>query len=64
MRNILGSFLRLYARPEASTRLLFATLAGERHEICTLGAAVVAASSRWGVAYPGPIFRRAILSRA
>ena len=33
MRNILGSFLRLYARPAVSTRLLFATLAGERHEI-------------------------------
>jgi MerR family transcriptional regulator, light-induced transcriptional regulator len=46
MRNILGSFLRLYARPEASSpRLLFATLAGERHEIGTLGAAMLAASS-------------------
>jgi methanogenic corrinoid protein MtbC1 len=54
MRNILGSFLRLYARPEASTRLLFATLAGERHEIGTLGAAMLAASSGLGVAYLGP----------
>jgi methanogenic corrinoid protein MtbC1 len=54
MRNILGSFLRLYARPEASPRLLFATLAGERHEIGTLGAAMVAASSGLGVAYLGP----------
>ena len=54
MRNILGSFLRLYARPEMSTRLLFATPAGERHEIGTLGAAMLAASSGLGVAYLGP----------
>ena len=54
MRNILGSLVRLYARPDASTRLLFATLAGERHEIGTLGAAMLAASSGLGVAYLGP----------
>ena len=54
MRNILGSFVRLYTRPEVSTRLLFATLAGERHEIGTLGAAMLAASSGLGVAYLGP----------
>ena len=53
-RNILGSFLRLYARPEASPRLLFATLSGERHEIGTLGAAMLAASIGLGVAYLGP----------
>lgn len=54
LRNILGSFLRLYARPDVSTRLLFATLAGERHEIGTLGAAMLAASGGLGVAYLGP----------
>ena len=54
MRNILGSFLRLYARPEVSTRLLFATPAGERHEMGTLGAAMLAASSGLGVVYLGP----------
>jgi MerR family transcriptional regulator, light-induced transcriptional regulator len=54
MRNILGSFVRLYARPEVSTRLLFATLAGERHEIGTLGAAMLAASTGLGVVYLGP----------
>jgi MerR family transcriptional regulator, light-induced transcriptional regulator len=53
-RNILGSFLRLYARPEASPRLLFATVSGERHEIGTLGAAMLAASNGLGVAYLGP----------
>ena len=54
MRNILGSLLRLYARPEVSTRLLFATPAGERHEIGMLGAAMLAASCGLGVAYLGP----------
>ena len=54
MRNILGSFVRLYARPEMSTRLLFTTPAGERHEIGTLGAAMLAASCGLGVAYLGP----------
>ncbi|MGE5244157.1 MAG: MerR family transcriptional regulator [Betaproteobacteria bacterium] len=54
VRNILGAFLRLYARPEVSPRLLFATPAGERHEIGTLGAAMLAASSGLGVAYLGP----------
>ena len=54
MRNILGSFLRLHARPAVSTRLLFTTPAGERHEIGTLGAAMLAASSGLGVAYLGP----------
>jgi len=53
-RNILGSFVRLYARPEASPRLLFATLSGERHEIGTLGAAMLAVSSGLRVAYLGP----------
>lgn len=54
IRHILGSFLRLQARPDAATRLLFATLAGDRHEIGTLGAAMLAAGSGLGVAYLGP----------
>ena len=54
IRNILGSFLRLYPHPDAPVRLLFATPSGERHEIGTLGAAVLAASSGLGVAYLGP----------
>jgi DNA-binding transcriptional MerR regulator len=54
IRNMLGAFLRLHARPEVSTRLLFTTLAGERHEIGTLGAAMLAAGSGLGVAYLGP----------
>ena len=54
IRNILGSFLRLYPHPVAPARLLFATPSGERHEIGTLGAAMLAASSGLGVAYLGP----------
>jgi len=54
VRSILGSFLRMYARPGVPARLLFATPAGERHELGTLGAAMLAASSGLGVAYLGP----------
>ena len=54
IRNILGSFLRLSPHPDAPARLLFATPSGERHEIGTLGAALLAASSGLGVAYLGP----------
>lgn len=54
LRNMLGSFLRLYAHRTASTRLLFATLSGDRHEIGTLGAAMLAASGGLGVSYVGP----------
>ena len=53
-RNILGSFLRLNDRSDVPARLLFATPSGERHEIGTLGAAMLAASSGLGVAYLGP----------
>ena len=53
MRNLLGAFLRMYTRREASVRLLFATPSGERHEIATLGAAMLAASAGMGVAYLG-----------
>jgi DNA-binding transcriptional MerR regulator len=53
MRNLLGAFLRLYARRETAVRLLFATPAGERHEIATLGAAMLAASAGLGVSYLG-----------
>jgi DNA-binding transcriptional MerR regulator len=53
MRNLLGAFLRLYARRETSIRLLFATPSGERHEIATLGAAMLAASAGLGVSYLG-----------
>jgi MerR family transcriptional regulator, light-induced transcriptional regulator len=53
MRNLLGTFLRLFARRDATVRLLFATPSGERHEIATLGAAMLAASAGLGVSYLG-----------
>ena len=53
MLNLLGAFLRLYRRREATVRLLFATPSGERHEIATLGAAMLAASTGLGVSYLG-----------
>ena len=54
IRNILGSFLRLHARGDTAARLLFATPSGDRHEIGTLGAAMLAAGGGLGVAYLGP----------
>lgn len=54
IRNLLGSFLRLQAGPPSGARLLFATPAGDRHEIGTLGAAMLAAARGLGIAYLGP----------
>ena len=54
MRNLLGSFLRLYARRDGPARLLFATPSGDRHEIGILGAAILAANSGLAVSYVGP----------
>jgi methanogenic corrinoid protein MtbC1 len=54
IRHILGSFLRLHSRRDVPARLLFTTPLGDRHEIGTLGAAVLAAISGLGVAYLGP----------
>jgi DNA-binding transcriptional MerR regulator/methylmalonyl-CoA mutase cobalamin-binding subunit len=53
VRNMLGALLRLSARPNPPARLLFATLSGDRHEIGTLGAAMLAANSGLGVTYLG-----------
>lgn len=54
VRNMFGSFLRLHARAETGSRLLFATPAGDRHELGTLGAALLAASRGFTVSYLGP----------
>ena len=54
IRHILGSLLRLHSRRDVPARLLFTTPSGDRHEIGTLGAAVLAAMSGLGVAYLGP----------
>ncbi len=54
IRHLLGSFLRLRVRRDPPARLLFATPSGERHEVGTLGAAMLAASEGLGVTYLGP----------
>jgi len=53
VRHLLGSFLRLHARPEAAVHMQFATPSGDHHEIGTLGAAMLAASRGLGVSYLG-----------
>ncbi|MQA28232.1 MAG: MerR family transcriptional regulator [Luteitalea sp.] len=54
VRNLLGSLIRVHARPDATGRLLFATPSGERHEFGALGGALVASSSGLGAIYLGP----------
>jgi len=54
IRSVLGSFVRLHMRPDVPSRLVFATPSGERHELGTLAAAMLAASSGLGVTYLGP----------
>ncbi|HXW07773.1 MAG TPA: MerR family transcriptional regulator [Vicinamibacterales bacterium] len=54
VRSVLGGLLRASARPNASPRIIFATPAGERHELGLLSAALLAASAGYGVVYLGP----------
>ena len=54
MRNLLGTFLRVYGGRRIPVRLLFATPSGDRHEIGILAAAMLAASQGLEVSYLGP----------
>jgi DNA-binding transcriptional MerR regulator len=54
LRHLLGSFLRVYAHRHLPARLLFTTPAGERHELGTLAAAMLAANAAVGNSYLGP----------
>jgi DNA-binding transcriptional MerR regulator len=54
VRSVLGSLLRTIGHPDATPKIVFATPAGERHELGLLCAAVLAASARFGVLYLGP----------
>jgi DNA-binding transcriptional MerR regulator len=54
VRNLLGSFLRLYGRRDGPAGLVFATPSGERHEVGVLSAAMLAASHGLRVSYLGP----------
>lgn len=53
MRNVLGTMIRLYSRPQTGNKLLFATPSGEHHEFGILSAATLAASGGLGVVYLG-----------
>ena len=53
VRSVLGGLLRSIARREGSPRIVFATPAGERHELCLLCAAVLTADAGYGVLYLG-----------
>jgi DNA-binding transcriptional MerR regulator len=54
VRDVLGSLMRMHARSDVADRMIFATPAGERHELGVLGAAVMAASGGLGAMYLGP----------
>jgi MerR family transcriptional regulator, light-induced transcriptional regulator len=53
VRSVLGGLLRSAVRLHASPRIVFATPAGERHELGLLSAALLAASAGYGVLYLG-----------
>jgi MerR family transcriptional regulator, light-induced transcriptional regulator len=54
VRSVLGGLLRATVRPLASPRIVFATPAGERHELGLLCAALLTAAAGYGVLYLGP----------
>lgn len=64
MRTVLGGLLRTLSRAGAKRQLVFATLAGERHELGLLCAAVLAASAGHGVLYLGPDLPTADIAHA
>jgi DNA-binding transcriptional MerR regulator len=64
VRSVLGGLLRSIARGDGSPRVVFATPAGERHELCLLCAAVLAAAAGFGVIYLGPDLPAADIAHA
>lgn len=54
VRNVLGSFLHVYGRPQSPVRILLSTPIHERHEFGVLGAALLAASAGLDAIYLGP----------
>jgi DNA-binding transcriptional MerR regulator/methylmalonyl-CoA mutase cobalamin-binding subunit len=54
IRSVLGGLLRVSTRPEGRPTMLFATPAGERHELGLLCAALLAAWAGASVLYVGP----------
>jgi MerR family transcriptional regulator, light-induced transcriptional regulator len=64
VRSVLGGLLRATMRPNASPKIVFATPAGERHELGLLCAALLTASAGYGVVYLGPDLPAADISHA
>ena len=64
VRTALGGLLRSIGTRDGSPRVVFATPAGERHELCLLCAAVLAASDGYGVLYLGPDLPAADIAHA
>ncbi len=64
LRNILGAMMRLQAREDAPSTLLFATLADELHEFGILAAAMLAVAGGLGVLYLGPNLPEEEIARA
>jgi methanogenic corrinoid protein MtbC1 len=54
IQHLFGSFVRLYGHRGGAIRLLFATPAGDHHEIGILSAAMLAAARGLAVSYVGP----------
>ena len=54
LQHLFGSFLRFYGRRTGAARLVFATPAGDHHEIGILAAAMLAAGHGLAVSYVGP----------
>jgi DNA-binding transcriptional MerR regulator/methanogenic corrinoid protein MtbC1 len=64
VRSALGGLLRTIGTSDLSSRVVFATPAGERHELGVLCAAVLAASAGFGVLYLGPDLPAADIAHA
>jgi len=54
IRGVLGGLLRTMPKRARGARIVFATPAGERHELGLLSAAVLAAAAGYSVVYLGP----------
>jgi DNA-binding transcriptional MerR regulator/methylmalonyl-CoA mutase cobalamin-binding subunit len=64
IRSVVGAMLRVATRQDGTPTVLFATPAGERHELGLLCAALLAASAGAGVLYLGPDLPAADIAHA
>jgi len=64
VRNVLGSLLRVLPRRAGAAKLMFASPAGELHELGLLSAAVLAATAGCDVVYLGPNLPSADIAHA